>query len=241
MRPEELKCVLEAALFAAGRPLSIDDLAALWEEEADKPERAAIRTALETLQRDYTGHGVYLKEVASGFRFQVRRDYALWISRLWAERPARTSRAFLETLALIAYRQPVTRTEIEEIRGVSVSTSIMHNLLERRWIRVVGHRETPGRPALYGTTREFLNHFSLKSLQELPSLKELEQMGGSAANGKSEDPSQITSFLPGVSDGPDTLEGACSSTAPAVAKQGGVNFDSCAQSGEEDGNALAGH
>ena len=164
-----LKSVLEAALLAAAEPVSIERLAALFDEE-QRPSLDAVRTALLELDRDYEGRGLELVEVASGFRVQVPQSFAPWVSRLWEERAARYSRALLETLALIAYRQPITRGEIEEVRGVSVSTTTIKTLLERNWIKVLGHREVPGRPALYGTTREFLDYFNLKSLAELPPL-----------------------------------------------------------------------
>jgi segregation and condensation protein B len=168
--PETIKHIIEAALLAAGRPLSLHDLAALFESWITRPDRAAIRQALDTLAADWEDRGVELQQVASGYRFQVKQDYARYLGRLWAERPARYSRALLETLALIAYRQPITRGEIEDIRGVGVSSSIVKTLQERDWIRAVGHREVPGRPALYGTTRQFLDDFNLKGLSELPPL-----------------------------------------------------------------------
>lgn len=168
----KLKNIIEGALLAAGRPLTIDNMLALFSDE-ERPERTAIREALETLQTDFASRGIELKEVASGWRVQVRAELAPWISRLWEERPTRYSRALLETLALIAYRQPITRAEIEDIRGVSVSTSIMKTLQDREWVRIVGYRDVPGRPAMYGTTRQFLDYFGLKSLDELPTLAEL--------------------------------------------------------------------
>ncbi|MBI5462851.1 MAG: SMC-Scp complex subunit ScpB [Gammaproteobacteria bacterium] len=167
-----LKHILEAALLAAGRPLSLDDMRNLF-PESDMPEAPVLRAALEDLANDYAGRGLEVAEVASGFRIQVRQTMERWISRLWEDRPPKYSRALLETLALIAYRQPITRGEIEDIRGVTVSTSIMKTLQEREWIRVVAHRDVPGRPAMYGTTREFLDYFNLKSLEDLPSLVEL--------------------------------------------------------------------
>lgn len=173
MTPELTKNIIEVALFAAGRPLSMDNLLALFDEKSAPPDRAAIRAALDALREEYTDKGLELKEVASGFRFQIKQDYAEWIGRLWAERPTRYSRALLETLALIAYRQPITRGEIEDVRGVGMSSSIMKTLVEREWIRVLGHREVPGRPAMYGTTRKFLDYFNLKSLAELPPLAEI--------------------------------------------------------------------
>lgn len=170
-----LKVVLEAALAAAGEPLSLERLAALF-EESERPDRDTLRAALAELAEDYQGRGLELSEVASGFRFQVPSILAPRLHRLWEERPGRYSRALLETLALIAYRQPITRAEIEEVRGVGVSTNIIRTLQERGWIKVLGHREVPGRPALFGTTRQFLDYFNLKSLSELPSLPALRDL-----------------------------------------------------------------
>lgn len=166
----ELKAIVEAALFTAQRPLKISEIESLFPAD-EKPELAAIRAALMDLAEDYRARSIELKEVASGFRFQVREALSPWISRLFEERPARYSKAFLETLAIIAYRQPVTRGEIEDIRGVSVSTLIIRTLLERDWVQVVGHKEVPGRPALYATTRQFLDYFNLQSLNDLPPLQ----------------------------------------------------------------------
>jgi segregation and condensation protein B len=168
-----LKQVIEAALLAAGEPLSIERLQALFDPD-DAPHGVPtpdlIRQALVELAQECSSRGIELVEVASGLRFQVKQELSRWVCRLWEERPVRYSRALMETLAIIAYRQPVTRGEIEEIRGITVSTSIMRTLLDRQWIHVLGHREVPGRPALYGTTREFLDYFSLKSLADLPPL-----------------------------------------------------------------------
>ena len=172
MNEQQLKLILEGALLAAGRPLTLDDLLGLFEDD-ERPERDAVRAALAALQEDYAERSFVLKEVASGFRLQVKRELSPWLSRLWLERPSRYSRALLETLALVAYRQPITRGEIEDIRGVSVSSSIMKTLQERDWIRVVGHRDVPGKPAMYGTSKPFLDYFDLKSLDELPTLAEL--------------------------------------------------------------------
>ncbi len=158
---------MEAALLAAGGPLSLEGMLELFLEE-ERPEKKDIRAVLKELESDYEGRGIELMEVGGGFRFNVRANYAPWVSRLWEERPARYSRALMETLALIAYRQPITRGEIEEIRGVSVSSNIMKTLLERDWVRVVGQRDVPGKPSLYATTKEFLNYFGLKSLDGLP-------------------------------------------------------------------------
>ncbi len=176
MNPSEhLKQIVEAALLAAGRPLGLDALQALF-DELERPHKNRLRQVLEELAADYEGRGIEVVEVASGWRIQVRKECSPWVSRLWEEKPGRYSRALMETLALIAYRQPITRGEIEEIRGVSVSSNIVRTLLEREWVRVVGHRDVPGRPALYGTTRQFLDYFGLKSLDDLPALAELKDL-----------------------------------------------------------------
>lgn len=172
MDRQRLKTIIEAGLLAAGEPLSLERLLGLFPEE-EQPDRDALHQALEDIAADCEGRSLELKEVGSGFRLQVRADLAPWVSRLWEERPARYSRALLETLALIAYRQPITRAEIEDIRGVSVSSSIVRTLQEREWVRVVGHRDVPGKPAMYATTRQFLDYFNLKSLDQLPPLAEL--------------------------------------------------------------------
>lgn len=167
--------ILEALLFAADKPLSLDQLMIYLEGESDI-SRKALRLALENLQSSYEDRAVELIEVASGFRFQTKTRYSEWVSRLWDEKPQRYSRALLETLALVAYRQPITRGDIEEIRGVSVSSHIMKTLLEREWVRVIGHREVPGRPAIYGTTKQFLDYFNLKSLDQLPALADIRDL-----------------------------------------------------------------
>lgn len=172
---QQLKNIVEGALLAAGRALNLDQLQALFEEDR-QPEKKALREVLDALSADYQGRGIEVAEVASGWRIQVRSDYAPWVSKLWDEKPGRYSRALMETLALIAYRQPITRGEIEEIRGVSVSSNITKTLLEREWIRVVGQRDVPGKPSLYGTTRTFLDYFNLKSLDELPTLAEIRDL-----------------------------------------------------------------
>jgi segregation and condensation protein B len=172
MNNEELKQILEAVLFAADEPLNMNRLMSLFPEDSH-PERDAIKQAIAAIQDDYAKRSLELKQVGSGYRFQVKQEYAQWSSKLWEERPARYSRATMETLALVAYRQPITRGEIEEVRGVSVSSQIIKSLMEREWIKIVGHRDVPGKPALYATTREFLDYFNLKSLDELPSLAEL--------------------------------------------------------------------
>jgi segregation and condensation protein B len=175
MNPDQLTNLIEAALLAYGQPLSMDQLRGLF-DEVDRPDAATVREALDALGRACAGRPMELVEVASGWRLQVRGEYAASLSRLWQERPGRYSRALLETLALIAYRQPITRGEIENVRGVQVNPNIVRTLTERGWIRVVGHREVPGHPELLGTTREFLDYFSLKSLDELPSLAALKDM-----------------------------------------------------------------
>lgn len=170
----ELKQIVEGAIFAADTPLSLENLKSLFEGE--QPTRGDIRAVLVEIEADCSVRGYELKKVASGYRFQVKSRYAEWISRLWEERPPRYTRALLETLSLIAYKQPLTRGDIEEVRGVAVSTNIMRSLLEREWIRVVGHRDVPGRPAMYATTRGFLDYFDLNSLDELPPLAEIREL-----------------------------------------------------------------
>ena len=168
----ELKNIIEAALLVAGQPLTIDKLLSLFPEDS-RPARDEVRAALKEIETDCEQRGIELRQADQGFRFQSKEKYAEWIARLSEERPVRYSRALLETLAIIAYRQPVTRGEIEDIRGVAVSTEIIKTLLGRDWVRQVGTRDVPGRPALYGTTRGFLEHFNLRSLDELPPLIEL--------------------------------------------------------------------
>lgn len=175
MDQEKLKHIVEAALLAAGRPLSLEQIQVLF-PELERPERNDLRDAIALLEAEYSTRGLRIIEVASGWRIQVREEMAGWLSRLWQDRPARYSRALLETLALIAYRQPITRGEIEDIRGVSVSSNIMRTLTERGWVRVVGHRDVPGRPGMYATTREFLDYFGLKKLEDLPPLADIRDL-----------------------------------------------------------------
>lgn len=170
-----LKPILEAAVFANGKALSLDQMKELFDEAA-QPSKKALRYVMQQLMDDYQGRGIELNEVRSGFRFQTSGDSQDHLQRLWEEKPQRYSRALLETLALIAYRQPITRGEIEDVRGVSVSSHIIKTLQEREWVRVVGHRDVPGRPAMYATTREFLDYFNLTSLQDLPSLSEIKDL-----------------------------------------------------------------
>jgi segregation and condensation protein B len=169
-----LKQIIEGAILAAETPLSIDQLMLLFED--DGLERVDVRDVLQDIEQDFEGRGFELKQVASGYRFQVRSSYGEWVSRLWKEKPPRYSRALLETLALIAYKQPITRGDVEEIRGVAVSTNIIRTLLEREWVRIVGHRDVPGHPALYATTKSFLDYFNLRNLDELPTLAELKDL-----------------------------------------------------------------
>ena len=168
----EIKYFIESALLAAGRPLSIDQIKTLFDENS-APEKSQLREAIASLSEEYVNRGIEIGEVASGFRMQVKASMAERLHKLWEEKPPRYSRALFETLALIAYRQPMTRGEIEEVRGVSVSGNIIRSLMEREWIRVVGHRDVPGRPALFGTTKLFLDYFGLKKLGDLPPLADL--------------------------------------------------------------------
>ncbi|SEM97164.1 segregation and condensation protein B [Luteibacter sp. UNCMF331Sha3.1] len=175
MHPEQLKPIVEAALLASTQPMTIAQLKAIFGED-EEVGTDELKQTLDALAADCEGRGVELLEVASGWRYQVRREVHGWVSRMWAEKPSRYSRALLETLALIAYRQPITRPEIEQIRGVVVSSSIVKTLEEREWIRVVGYRDVPGKPALFGTTRTFLDYFNLKSLDALPPLSEIRDL-----------------------------------------------------------------
>ncbi len=175
MNDDYIRNVVEAALLAAGTPLPVAELARLFEENA-RPSAQQLTAALATLEAEYGGRGIELKHTAGGYRIQVRRELAAEISRLWPERTTRYSRALLETLALIAYRQPMTRAEIEAVRGVAVNPNITRTLLERNWVRVVGHRDVPGHPELLATTREFLDYFGLRGLDELPPLAEVKAM-----------------------------------------------------------------
>lgn len=189
MDAQYLKNVVEAALLAAGRPLDVPAIVDLF-EDFERPETAEVRTALAALAADYEGRAVEIVEVASGFRVQIRSAFATPVSRLWQERPTKYSRALLETLALIAYRQPITRGEIEDVRGVAVNPNIIKTLTERGWVRVVGTREVPGRPELLGTTREFLDYFGLRSLDALPTLAELKDMDNVGVQLEFLDPAQ---------------------------------------------------
>ena len=211
---KDIERVIEAVLLASPDPVSVERLLGLF-EPGQLPEgdpRQAVRSALGEIEYALDGRGYELKRVASGYRFQVRQRYSPWVSRLWQEKPPRFSRALLETLALIAYRQPATRGDIEAVRGVAVSPNIMRALLERGWIRAVGQRETPGRPALYGTTRAFLDYFNLKSLEQLPPLAEIRELIEPKLAEEAEEP---------VETGP----ASATSGAPAVAPAAGEEAD----------------
>ena len=194
---DKLKNIIEAALFAVAKPMSVEQILKLFADE-ERPSANAIREMLRMLQNESADRGVELTQVGSGFRYQARQDYSQWLSRLWEERPAKYSRAALETLSLIAYRQPVTRGEIEDVRGVGVSSSIIKTMLEREWIRIVGHRDVPGRPALYATTRQFLDYFNMKSLEELPTLAEIKDLEDIHPELGLPNPDENTEFDPDV-------------------------------------------
>lgn len=176
MESNRIKPILEAVLCASDKPLSVNNLFELFVGDLEQPGKDEIRNALAELAEQYAHSGMELKQVASGYRLQVRPEYETWVSRLWEQKPPRYSRALMETLALIAYRQPITRGEIEDIRGVSVSSSIIKTLHEREWVKPLGHKEVPGKPTLYGTTSGFLDYFNLKSLNELPTLSEIRDL-----------------------------------------------------------------
>jgi segregation and condensation protein B len=232
MSDSHLTKVIEAALLASGRSLSPSELAQLFEDSA-RPAAAEVRAALVQLAADYETRGVEIKETASGFRVQVRREYATEVARLWPERPQRYSRALLETLALIAYRQPITRAEIEAVRGVAVNPNILKTLIERNWIRVVGQRDVPGRPELLGTTREFLDHFGLKTLDELPPLAELRSL----AEINLQLPLPGTAEVDGAGDEPVLAAAALDPSGPAAAASLPNAFDAPSAVDEESADA----
>ena len=204
MSPEKLKNILEAALMTSNGTMNLNRFVSLFDKDPEKPEKADVKAALEQLQQEYEDRGIELKEVASGYRFQVRKEYADWVNRLFDEKPQRYSRALLETLAIIAYRQPITRGEIEDIRGVSISSSIIKTLQEREWIRVVGHRDVPGKPELLATSKQFLDYFNLKKLSDLPSLaeiKDFDKLNPDLFEGLEENPEgETTDAEPGADD-----------------------------------------
>lgn len=224
-----IRNVIEAALLAAGKPLPLAEIGQIFDENT-RPKVDDLRAAIDQLAADYSSRGIEVKETAAGFRIQVRREFSAEISRLWPERPAKYSRALLETLALIAYRQPITRAEIEAVRGVAVNPNIIKTVIERNWVRVVGHRDVPGRPELLGTTREFLDYFGLRSLDELPPLAELKAMGD--YNLQLELPSGVTL------DGQPKVEGeAGAAVAGLLASDAAANGDDASAA---DPNAVAG-
>ena len=212
----ELKRIIEGAILASESPLTIDNLESLFIVES--PTRSEIRDAIAEIEADCESRGFELKKVATGYRFQVKEKYSEWVSRLWEERAPRYTRALLETLALIAYKQPITRGDIEEIRGVAVSTNIIRTLLEREWVRVVGHRDVPGRPAMYATTKRFLDYFNVASLEELPTLQEIKDIAAEEASLAIEEPLiEMTSIELEPED--LELEGANETDLDAVSQQ----------------------
>jgi segregation and condensation protein B len=226
MTDNYIKNVVEAALLAAGRPLQLTELAQLFEEHA-RPEPTVLRAALEALEADYGSRGIELKETATGYRIQVRKELANEVSRLWPERPPKYSRALLETLALIAYRQPITRGEIEAVRGVAVNPNIIKTVIERNWVRVVGTRDVPGRPELLGTTKDFLDYFGLRALDELPPLAELKAMG--------EINLQLDLAKPGESGGEGGPEGGSGSDEGSGSSGAGGAGGASGAGGEDSG------
>jgi len=201
------KQIIEGLLLAAGKPLPISKIADVFPEH-ERPETEELQAAIKAIELDCEERGFELKKVASGYRFQVKQEFGEWVGKLWDERPQRYSRALLETISIIAYRQPITRGEIEKIRGVAVSTNIIRTLIEREWVRVVGHRDVPGRPAMYATTKQFLDYFNLKSLEELPPLSEirdLEELDPELSLEESAPESRVLEF-PGVEDYEDEFD-----------------------------------
>jgi len=233
MSESEIRHIIEAALLAAGRTLSLAELGQLFEDR-ERPAPSAVRGAIEALQQEFSARPIEIHETAAGFRIQVRREYAAAVSRLWPERPRRYSRALLETLALIAYRQPITRAEIEAVRGVAVNPDIVRTLLERQWVRVVGHRDLPGRPELLGTTRDFLDYFGLKSLDELPPLAQLRSLGEIDPQfelpvGAEEEPAATVAVAPAPLEAP--LEGS-----EEEGSEGELSADADSGESDEDGS-----
>ncbi|HEY7884788.1 MAG TPA: SMC-Scp complex subunit ScpB [Cellvibrionaceae bacterium] len=226
MDTQTLQRIIEGALLAAAAPMSLKRLTELFGED-EAPEKPQLDEALAAIAEACQGRGFELKEVASGWRFQVREELAPWINRLWEEKPQKYSRALLETLALIAYRQPITRGDIEEIRGVAVSSHIIKTLAERNWVKVVGHRDVPGRPSLYATTRDFLDYFNLKSLDELPSLSEIRDLD------------EINASLDlDVEMGIASASAGHNETYDNAGDDGEIDSSAAADAGQSDGSAL---
>jgi len=232
---DKLKQIIEAALMVSESPMSKKDLLRLFETDGDGLEPEVLDSALDALKADYEGRGIELAEVASGFRFQARIALADYVNRVFEERPPRYSRALLETLSIIAYRQPVTRADIESIRGVAVSTNIIKQLTDREWIRVAGHRDVPGRPAVYATTEIFLDYFNLTSLSELPQLPEIRDVPDVNSDlfqdGPTADPARLDAIEAGEADGTDTGDGA---TAGAFDEAPGPDAEASPESGEAE-------
>ena len=220
MVQDESKVVLEAILLAADRPLTLRNLVELLTENGQAPTREELRALINALQQDWAERGGEIIEVASGYRLQVAERFEPWIARLWEEKPPRYSRALLETLALIAYRQPITRGDIEEVRGVSVRTNIIRTLQEREWIRVVGHRDVPGKPALFGTTKAFLDYFNLSSLDDLPSLAEIKDMDSIEPELDLEPPAEEPAGNPDSVDAGNGTDGDAAAEAESVESAG---------------------
>lgn len=203
----ETKQIIEGLLLAAGKPLPMNKIVEVFSEK-ERPEPDELKAALKEIEEDCEARGFELKKVASGYRFQVKQQYSEWVGKLWDEKPQRYSRALLETISIIAYRQPVTRGEIEKIRGVAVSTNIIRTLIERDWVRVVGYRDVPGKPAMYATTKDFLDYFNLKSLDELPPLSEVKEMEDLEPELSLEDEPLVSRVLeyPGAGELEDTFD-----------------------------------
>ncbi len=220
MEALKIKQVIEVALLGAGRPLSLDQLSGLFGKRG-APSRQELRDALAALEADYEDRGIQLKQVASGYRIQIRKSMSDWLTPLWEERPPRYSRALLETLALIAYRQPITRGEIEEVRGVVVSTNIIRTLLERGWVRVLGHRDVPGKPAMFGTTREFLDYFGLTKLDDLPPLSEIRDLEDLNVDLGLPEPSPQTDMVDELQDDSSAAASAATESPEQIIEAGG--------------------
>ena len=230
-----LKKIVEATLFAHGKPMTVDALLKIFSEDDDvRPDREQIKSVIADLQQDWAGRGVELTEVASGYRFQAAADVTSYVSRLWDEKPAKYSRANLETLALIAYRQPITRSEIEDIRGVSVSSQIIKTLLERDWIRVVGTKEVPGRPSLYATTKTFLDYFSLTSLDQLPALSEIRDLDTIAQELESSEDDKVQQAFEALSADAELIEPALVDEVVAIDDSGDDAADTVLEESVDD-------
>ena len=226
----KIKQVIEVALLGAGRPLSLEQLSGLFGKRG-APSRQEVRDALAALEADYEDRGIQLKQVASGYRIQIRKSMSDWLTPLWEERPPRYSRALLETLALIAYRQPITRGEIEEVRGVVVSTNIIRTLLERGWVRVLGHRDVPGKPAMFGTTREFLDYFGLTKLDDLPPLSEIRDLEDLNVDLGLPEPSPQTDLVDELQDDSNATATAAAESPEQVAEAAGGDVIPITRSG----------